>query len=232
MALQELLEYQRTDAELRKIEQELGQSEERKKFAQAKKFLESAKERLEQYDKRAVELTALRDGIEQRCEDIFHQIEEFAELEQMIDDGGDIAFYKKNALALSERVKGLKAELAKLVADINVTVEEYKKLKEQTIKMQAQYKEYKGKLDEVKGTRADEVKEIKLKLDALAAKCPEKVIERYKVKRKEGIFPIFVPLTGGGCICGMELSLAQQGKLSGGGVIECEHCRRFIYNQA
>ena len=230
MALQELLEYQRTDAQLRKIEQELGASEERKKFAQAKKFLENAKERLEQYDKRASELTALRDGIEQRCSEIFHQIEEYSDLEQMVENGGDIGFYKKNALALSERIKGLKAELAKLVADITTVAEEYKKLKEQTIKMQTQYKEYKEKYEAAKNARADEVKEIKTRLEALAAKCPEKVIERYKVKRKEGVYPIFVPLTGGGCICGMELSLAQQGKLSNGGVIECEHCRRFIYN--
>lgn len=230
MGLKELLEYQKEDKKLREIEQKIGGSEERKKFAQAKKFLENAKEKLEQYDKRAAELTALRGELEARCEDVCHQIEEYSDVEQMVDDGGDISFYKKNALALIERIRGIKAELNKLIADINATVEEYKKLKEQTIKMQAQYKEYREKYEAVKNAHADEVKEIKARLDALAEKCSADAIEKYKTKRKEGLFPIFVPLTSGRCVCGMDLSLAQQGKLSGGRVIECEHCRRFIYN--
>lgn len=231
MALQELLEYQKTDAQLRKIEQDIGASEERKKFAQAKKFIENARERLDQQDKRAAELALLRDDLEKRCGELGKQIEEYADLEEMVEGGGDLGFYKKNLLALSERIRSVKGELNKLVSEINAMIEEYKKLKEQTIKMQGQYKEYKEKVDALKNARADEVKEIKTKLDALAKKFKPEILEKYKAKRKEGIFPIFVPLTAGRCICGMDLSLAQQGKLSNGGVIECEHCRRFIYNQ-
>lgn len=231
MALQELLEYQKTDAQLRKIEQELGASEERKKFAQAKKFIEAAREKLDSQEKRAVELANLRDDLECRCADLAHQLEEYSDLEEMVEGGGELGYYKKSALALLDRIRSVKAELNKLVADINAAIEEYKKLKEQTIKMQSQYKEYKEKYDAVKNAHADEVKEIKARLDALSAKFKPEILEKYKMKRKEGIFPIFVPLTDGRCICGMDLSLAQQGKLSGGGVIECEHCRRFIYNK-
>ncbi len=43
----ELLEYQKVDAELRKIEQEIAGSDERKKYVQAKKFMETAAEKLE-----------------------------------------------------------------------------------------------------------------------------------------------------------------------------------------
>lgn len=230
MALKDLLEYQKTDAELRKIEQEIGSSEERKKFAQAKKFLENAKERLEAQDKRAVELVALRGEIEERCAATCKQLEEFSDLEEMVEGGGDLSFYKKNVLALSDKIRAIKAETTKLVADINAAIEEYKKLKEQTIAMQKQYKEYKEKYEAVKKTKEEEVASIKKRLAAISKNIPEDVLEKYKTKRKEGVFPILVPLTGGGCICGVEMSLAQQGKLSNGGVIECEHCRRIIYN--
>ena len=230
MALKELLEYQKVDAELRKMEQEIGASDERKKFMQAKKFMETAREKLDAYDKRAVELTALRDTLEKNCDEICKQIEEYSDMEEMVEGGGEIAFYKKNAQALLEKLRTVKTELNKLASDVNATVEEYKEFKKRTIEMQAQYKEYKEKFEALKNAQADKVKEIKTRLDALAKKCSGEAVEKYKAKRKEGIFPILVPLTSGGCICGMDLSLAQQGKLSGGAVIECEHCRRFIYN--
>ena len=230
MALKELLEYQKVDAELRKMEQEIGASDERKKFMQAKKFMETAREKLDAYDKRAVELTALRDTLEKNCDEICKQIEEYSDMEEMVEGGGEISFYKKNAQSLLEKLRTVKSELNKLASDVNATVEEYKEFKKRTIEMQTQYKEYKEKFEALKNAQADKVKEIKTRLDALAKKCSAEAVEKYKAKRKEGIFPIFVPLTSGGCICGMDLSLAQQGKLSGGGVIECEHCRRFIYN--
>ncbi len=228
-ALKELLEYQKVDGELRKIEQEIAGSEERKKYMQAKKFMESAREKLEAQDKRAVEFKAMRDRLIERCEESSKAIDEYSELDEMLEGGGDISFYKKNAQAMVERIRALKNELNTLLTDINNATEEYKKLKEQTISMQKQFKEYSEKFKEVKGSRADEAGEINQKLGKFAKKIPADTMEKYLQKRKERIFPVLVPLTGGGCVCGMGLSLAQQGKLDGGNVIECEHCRRFIY---
>ncbi len=228
--LNEMLEYQKVDGELRKIEQELGASEERKKYMQAKKFMESAREKLEAQDKRAVELKALRDRLVLRCEETSKAIDEYAELDEMLEGGGDISFYKKNAQAISERLRSLKNELNTLLSDINSASDEYKKLKEQTILMQKQFKEYSEKFKEVKGARANEAAEINKKLEKIAKKIPAENLEKYLQKRKERIFPVLVPLTGGRCVCGMDLPLAQQGKLAGGNVIECEHCRRLIYN--
>lgn len=230
MGLQDLLEYQKTDAQLRKIEQEIGTSEERKKYMQAKKFVDAAMEKIDSQDKRAAELAKMRDELETRCEDFAKQIEEYSDLEEMVEGGGDLGFYKKNALALLDRIRSVKAEIDKIAKESTAVFEEFKTLRDQVGKKQAEREEYKGKFDELKGKYANEVKEIKTRLDALSAKFKPEILEKYKAKRKEGIFPIFVPLKDGRCVCGMDLSLAQQGKLSGGGVIECEHCRRFIYN--
>lgn len=227
--LNDLLEYQKVDGELRKIEQELAASEERKKYIQAKKFMESAREKLEAQDKRAVELKAMRDRLTQRLEETSKAIDEYAELDEMLEGGADISFYKKNAQALSEKLRALKSELNTLLSDISAASEEYKKFKEQTIAMQKQFKEYNEKFKEVKGARAAEAGEITKQLEKIAKSIPAEILEKYQQKRKERIFPILVPLTAGRCICGMDLSLAQQGKLAGGNVIECEHCRRFIY---
>lgn len=229
--LNDLLEYQKVDADLRKIEQEIAASPERKKFIQAKKFMETAAEKLEAQDRRAVELRRAVQNLTARYKKVNEEISDYAALEEMVDGGGDVGYYKRSAQQLSDSLRALKAELNKLISDIESACEEYKKMKEQTIAMQKQYKEYSEKFKEVKNARSAEVDEINKKLKAIGEKIPEETLEKYKVKRKERIFPILVPLTGGMCICGMDLSLVQQGKLSGGNVIECEHCHRFIYNK-
>ena len=107
--LQQLLEYQKVDAELRKIEQSVAGSDERKKFMQAKKFMESAREKLEAQDKRAAELKRLRDDLAARAEEIGRQIAEYSDLDEMVDEEGvDISFYKKNVQALLDRLRAVK----------------------------------------------------------------------------------------------------------------------------
>lgn len=225
----ELLEYQKVDAELRKIEQELAGSAERKKFMQAKKFMESAADKLEAQDKRAVELKHAVQQLTARFKEMNTAISEYAAVEEMVEGGGDIAFYKRSAQSLADSLRLLKAELNKLISEIEAASEEYKRMKEQTISMQKQYKEYNEKFKAVKGERAAEVEEINARLCKIGEKIPKELLEKYKQKRKEHIFPVVAPLTNGRCICGMDFSIVQQGELSGGGVVECEHCRRFIY---
>lgn len=229
--LQDLLEYQKVDARLREIEQSISSSDVRRKFVQAKKFMESAREKFEAQDKRAQDLKNLRDDLARRSEEIGRQIAEYADLDEMVDEGGDVSFYKKNAQTLLDRLRALKGELQKLTADISATAEEYERFKKQGVQMQKQYKEYKEKYDALKAEHAEEVKEINERLAAIAGKLPHETLKKYQQKRKERIFPIIVPLSGDRCVCGMDFPLAQQGKLAGGNVVECENCHRFVYKE-
>ena len=229
--LNELLEYQKVDAQMRRIEQEVAASDEQKKFAQANKFMKSAPERFEAQDRRAAELAALRDDLIRRAEDITRQIAEYSELDEMVEEGGDVSFYKKNAQALLDRLRALKGEMQKLNSDIAATVEEYERFKKQGVLMQKQYKEYKAKRDELVGAHKQEVSALRERLAEIGKKIPADILAKYQQKRKENIFPILAPLTGNMCVCGMDFPLALQERLAGGNVVECEHCRRFVYKQ-
>ena len=227
----ELLEYQKVDAELRKIEQEIAGSDERRKYVQAKKFMETAAEKLEAMDARARELKEMAMRLTFNYQELNKAIQEYAEIDEMVEAGGDVAFYKKKVQTLSDQLRSLKNELTKLVSEIENASEEYQRMKKQTISMQKQYKEYNEKFKEVKASRAAEVKAINDRLDAIGKNIPADILARYKAKRKDRIFPVIVPLTNGRCICGMDFAIAQQSALEGGNVIECEHCRRFIYKE-
>ncbi len=231
MISKDLLEYQEVDGELRKIEQEISSSEERKKFLQAKKFMESAGEKLEAQDKHACDLKAFSEKLKAEYEEIDRAISEYSELDEMVENGGDIGFYKKNVQSLIDRLRYLKSEIQKLTENIESATEEFRKMKKQTIAMQKQYKEYNEKFKEVKNGRSKEVAEITARLEGIAKRIPPEILAHYKAKRKEKIYPVVAPLKNDRCICGMDFPLAQQEALSGGRVVECEHCHRIIYKE-
>ena len=193
--------------------------------------MRGAQEKLDALERRTGELKALLDELNRRDEEITGEIAEYNDLEDMIEGGGDIGYYERSVRALADRLRAVKAELNKLMGEIKAAGEEYKSFRQQTIAMQKQGKEYKEKYEAIRATRAGEFGTIKKTLDTIAKDIPAPILEQYAAKSKEKIFPIFVPLTGGGCVCGMSFSLAQQSTLSGGKLIECEHCHRFVYNK-
>ena len=231
--IDELLQYQEADGKLRAIEQEIASTEERKKYMTARKFLEKAPEKLEALDARASEFKIMFERLEKKYAEIADTIKDYENLDEMIDEqGGEIAFYKKNAAAISENLKNLKAEINKLVAQIEKTSAEYAAAKKQTIAMQRQYKEYKEKYAAVKEARAAEISAAEEELAKLAKEVPSETLTKYKAKRKEKVFPVVVEVTGNRCPqCGMELSIAEISKLTDGNFIECDSCRRILFKR-
>lgn len=228
-----MLKYQETDGKLRAVEQEIAATEERKKYMTARKFLEKAPEKLEALDARAVEFKRIFERLEQKYAEIADTIKDYENLDEMVDEqGGEISFYKKNAAAISDNLKSLRAEINKLVQQIEKTAAEYAAAKKQTIAMQKQYKEYKEKYAAVKESRAAEIAAIEAELAKIGKDIPAETLDKYKAKRKEKIFPVIVEVNGNRCPqCGMELSIAEISKLTDGRYIECDSCRRILFKR-
>jgi predicted nucleic acid-binding Zn-ribbon protein len=158
-------------------------------------------------------------------------LKDFSNIDELVEEGADIAFYKKNALALSDKLKKIKAELNELTASVNATHDEYQKLKKQVIEMQKKYKDAFDKYNAVKKSKEDDKKAIEDELKAASANISPETMEKYKNKRKERVFPVVGQLKDNRCpFCGMEPPLAARSKLTGGGTIECDNCRRIIYS--
>ncbi len=231
--IEELLKYQETDGRLRAVEHEISSTEERKKYAAARKFLEKAPEKLDSLEAKAVELRHAFEQLEKKYAEIADTIRDYENLDEMIgEQGGEISFYKKSATQIADNLRGLKAEINKLVSQIEAASKEYSAAKAQTIAMQKQYKEYKAKYAEVKESRAAEIASIEKELAELAKKVPKQALEKYNAKRKEKLFPVVCEVTGNRCPqCGMELSIAELSKISEGSFVECDSCRRILFKQ-
>lgn len=231
--IDELLRYQEADGRLRAVEQGIASTEERKKYVTARKFLEKAPEKLEALDAKAVELKHMFDQLEKKYKEIADTIRDYENLDEMIgEQGGEISFYKKNASQISDNLRGLKAEINKLVSMIEAASAEYQTAKKQTILMQRQYKEYKDKYAAVKQEHAEEIAQIEKEMAKIAEHVPKDQLERYNAKRREKLYPVVCEVKDKRCPqCGMELSIAELSKLAEGTPIECDSCRRTLFKR-
>lgn len=231
--LQAILQYQEIDRKLFKLENELAESEERKKYVKLQKFLKVAPEKLDSLDAKATSLKSEADALAKKYEQIETTLGDFENLDELLSGGADVSFYKKKAQSVFDQLRKIKAELNALADNIKETDAEYKKLKKQVISAQKQYAEAAEAYKAVKGAKEGERKEIEAELEKAAEavkKSDGETLARYLTKRKEKIFPIVGALYQGRCpFCSMEPPIAAKSRLAGG--IECDHCHRIIFSE-
>lgn len=228
--IQAILHYQEIDRKLFKLENELAESEERKKYVKLQKFLKVAPEKLDALEVKATSLKAETDALAKKYEQVEATLADFENLEELIGGGADIAFYKKKAQSVVEMLRKIKADLGTLVDAIKATDEEYKKLKKQVIAAQKQYGEAAESYKAVKAAREEERKAIEKELAEAEKKVDAQMLVRYQTKRKEKLFPVVGELYAGRCpFCSMEPPIAAKSNLAAG--IECDHCHRIIFEK-
>lgn len=230
--IEKLLKYQEEDSKLLQIEREAANSEEWKNYSQAKSFLTKAPDKLDAMDARARELQSLLTRLTEKYEEIAETIRDFEHIDELVEGGADISFYKKNVSQISDRLKSVRSEINALVKSVKEADEEYQALKKKTITVQKQYVDYQAAYQEYKKTKLAEMDEVKAELKKLSADISAEVMKRYEMKRSERIFPIICAVKNDRCSkCGMELSIIGKEKISGGEVTECENCHRFLYKE-
>lgn len=230
--VEKLLKYQQEDSKLLLIEKEAANSEERRNFTQAKAFLTKAPEKLDALESKAIELSALLERLNEQYKEISETLTDFENLDELVDGGADISFYKKNVLQITERLKSIRAEVSALTSAIKSSDEEYRTMKKKVISVQKQYAEYSEKYKAYKESKLNEMAGIKKQLEILEKDIDPEVMQRYQAKRSERIFPILCAVKNGRCSkCGNELSLVGKEKISSGNVTECDNCHRFLYSE-
>lgn len=230
--IERLLKYQAEDSKLLQIEREAATSEEWKNYSQAKSFLTKAPEKLEAMDARAHEITLMLDKLNKKYEEIAETLKDFENIDELVEGGADITFYKKNVTQITDRLKSIKSEINALVKSVKEADEEYQALKKKTISVQKQYTEYSAKYQEYKKGKLAEMDKVREELKNLSKDLNPEVLKRYEMKRSERIFPIICAVKNDRCSkCGMELSIIGKEKIAGGEVTECDNCHRFLYKE-
>lgn len=230
MNIQPILEYQKLDSELFKIEKNIRESKNKVTASQMFDSMKQAQERSHKLEEKA---GSVINEIEKIKKQFKLQEDKLAEMENkdlenlskeeiekmaMVKDklAQNLAILEKNLTALAESVNGVLADFNKTIKNFNACKEKYGECKVA----------YDKEVESVEG----EKKAISARLALLAKEIDSKVMEAYAKRRKENIFPVVVPLKGNCCGgCHIELPYAQISVLEREGVFSCEHCHRLIY---
>lgn len=151
--LETMLKYQETDKGLKELENELMSSEERRKTASAKKFLDTVNDSVARMDKRAEELAGIYESLIADYRSLEEASGEFQGATEGVEDEAEADYLKKRAEELLTRMRTLEGKIAKLREESEQIVSQYNALKVKTRDAKEQYTVYGQKYKELKASR-------------------------------------------------------------------------------
>ena len=130
-----------------------------------------------------------------------------------------------NLTILEKKLLGEAERVRKVLQDYEIVKTKYNEAR-------AKYSKHKQAFDEESQNVQPQLDEKIKALKELEGGIDANLLAKYKQKRLERIYPVFVPCTDKTCGgCRMELPSASLSVLKKDGILECEHCRRIIYSQ-
>lgn len=231
MDLKSILDYQKKDAELIKLERQLTASENIKVVNQMLSIVKDAQNQSAQLENQAKAIldsfVSLKKSYadntksagliaSKKLENMSSEdLETIEKLSQTIYNNLNIL--EKKLLAEAEKVRNVLSNFDQAKKRYNLARDKYNKHKEL-------YDVEKEKLEPLIEQKTKEVR-------ALEGNIEPTLLAKYKQKRQEKIHTVFVPCVDKRCGgCSMELPLASISNLKKNGILECEHCRRIIYS--
>lgn len=230
MEINKILEYQTLDSELFKLEKSLRENADKKTASQMQNNAKIAQERSYKLDEKAKELQ----------KEYYNAKNQYAIQKKKMDEifakdmdklsNEEIDKLIKLQEKLSQNLSILERSFAKLAENMNALLSDFNKTKNAFQMAKEQFALSKQKFDKAQNDAMPKKQELAKKLSALEKGIDNKIIEAYKKRRAENIFPVVVSLAGNCCGgCRMELSVANLSKLKEEGILTCEHCHRIIY---
>lgn len=230
--IEALLNYQAVDADLKKIENELMDSQERKKAVSAKKYLDGVEENINKLDSRAENLSReYQAGMQELAKFKEQQAELISALDGVTDET-EASYLIKKVEELISKIKKINVEIGALTNNIQSVMKEYVTIKNTTKAAQVQYNENGKKYNEFKASKQAEKEAVENKLNEIKKDVDPALMELYLKKRANKIYPVAYEVTNKVCgACNMSLSLSELNKLKNGEIIECDQCGRILYQK-
>ena len=230
MDIKKLVEYQKVDSKLFRLERTLAQSENKKKCIELSNIAKDSQNKSAKLEDQASQvareiqdLFKVADQNKLRIKQIVSQDVNSLTQEQIESSLMIREKLVQNLQILDKKATKL-AELAnQILAEFNKTKVAYKNAGEK-------YKICKDAYDKEVAEINPEIEKVKKELSELEKSIDKADIEEYKKKRNDRIFPVLVPLNNKSCGgCHMEIPMSSLSKLDQNGFLVCENCRRIIY---
>ena len=232
MELSIMLEYQKLDNALIRLENELRQSSAAKEYTTNKTVLAGAQEQVLKQNREAGEMATQMQSLITEYESVEKELKEAESAVPDVDSAVSADFFIRNVQKLLSRLKVLASEISKMsgrIVELNqnyaATMTAGKDAKKKLAGCRDAYEAEKAKF-------MPQATEIQQKIQALEKDCSEEFLTVYKRLRKLKKLPVIVPLNGYNCGgCFMEVAGDLLVKLSSQPFVECPSCGRILYKK-
>jgi len=228
-----ILELQKTEGALIKLETELAKSVDREKASTIQQELKMFHSRLLVLEENAKKVNAAYSRAIKKYQEYN---EKLAELEKQVETASSDNFelYEKAYKDFANIASALDKEIVKLHNDVQQINSEYVDIIKKSKEGKELYNKYRDRYIKLKSELEPQINELKAEIAKLQKEVDSKIMQKYNQKRENKIFPVFVQLAQNKCGgCRMEISAAKLGSMKNNefGVIECENCGRIIYTK-
>jgi len=228
--IEAILNYQKTDAKLRKLEVEVENSADYKRAAQARDAFNDAKKRAETSEQNAREILQRFETITSAYAESQKKLEEIESSSVAGIDEANAEKLRAQTAKVIGHLQRLEKEIGTLNGYIGDVIKKNDDAHKQGSKLRTVFNESKAKYEALKQSKEPEMAKYRAELEEIAKNTDKKHLDMYLALRKDKVLPAFVTLSAGLCGgCVMDLSMNALSKLKTDGMIECEHCRRIIY---
>ncbi len=226
-----ILNYQKTDAELNKLDKIINKAEELEQMTKLNAFVKESQNKSNFLEDSAIKLIKEYDELKNLHDVSTKNINQLIKNDVSKLDKDKLDEYIKNVNELSSELYMLERNFNMLITKISNKLKEFEITIRNVKKARFRHKEIKSKYDEkVQGIEPERKKLLK-DLKEIEKNVPKELLIKYNAIKQDGIFPVFVPLVDKGCgYCGMAIPSAKFDILKTSDYIPCEHCRRMIYN--
>lgn len=235
MDINNLLEYQKIDLDLIKLEKELRESDAAKEFAFFKSKKSESLENINKLEKETDDLFKQFNKLEltflEQKKLVFNMQNYLKEIEE-IEDINEIDYYLKNISRYFETINNIEREMTKIrdrLSEItNYYGNENNQIGQCNNKLRKAMEGFEIKKNEV----TQKATPIQKQLAAIKIE-PETLAAYYKKLRDIKRIPMVVEYVEPNCTaCGMEIKREVEGKLlKTGDIAECPNCGRLVYRK-
>ncbi len=228
--LNELLEYQKLDIELIKLKKEEKNSNSTESVEKLNATIKDCQNKILDLEEKSKDLLTSFEKLMEVQKKGLNLVDRYKNLdvENMSED--ELKDYESKISQTAKQLAELENRLLSNNQQIKQVVMDYRNYRKQLLDAKDMKEDLKKNSEDKKEQQNPEIENINQKKLELEKLIEKNKLEKYKLMKKDGIFPVLVPLVDKRCGgCRVELSSVALDKLKNDGIGECEQCGRIIY---
>lgn len=233
MIQQQLLDYQKIDGELNRIERDLRKSESYQNLKKYKVLRQEYEDTLNKLDAKAGDLKNRLAQAKQTVAKITSVIEENTNEMTHVESSDELKYMSKK---LDEQIKLLaqvEGDIKDILRESEEIAKKFDEINTKLVTVAKALKQANEDFNSQKEAVKPRVMELRAQLDALKPTLDPNLFETYSRISAGKVFPVFVPLHDrnrcGGCRMDTPLGVVESEMQKHNGIMRCEHCGRIIY---